>query len=96
MADRWDIFAMVRLADFARALEEKPALSLDNFLLALVEQERPDLICTYRHLHSGAWRWPYGLGEHLGEAEALSPEAACSRPPIFAWSERGEKAVNES
>lgn len=34
-------------------------------LLELVEQERPDLICTYRHLHSGAWRWPYGLGEHL-------------------------------
>lgn len=34
-------------------------------LLDLVEQQRPDLICTYRHLHSGAWKWPYGLGEHL-------------------------------
>jgi hypothetical protein len=34
-------------------------------MLDLVEAERPDLICTYRHLHSGAWRWPYGLGEHL-------------------------------
>ncbi len=34
-------------------------------LLNLVEQQRPDLICTYRHLHSGAWKWPYGLGEHL-------------------------------
>lgn len=34
-------------------------------LLDLVEARRPDLICTYRHLHSGAWRWPYGLGEHL-------------------------------
>ncbi len=30
---------MVRLADFARALEANPALSLDNFLLAAVEQE---------------------------------------------------------
>jgi len=34
-------------------------------LLELVETARPDLVCTYRHLHSGAWRWPYGLGEHL-------------------------------
>ena len=34
-------------------------------LLDAVEKDRPDLICTYRHLHSGAWRWPYGLGEHL-------------------------------
>ena len=34
-------------------------------LIQLVEKERPDIICTYRHLHSNAWRWPYSLGEHL-------------------------------
>ncbi len=34
-------------------------------LLALVESAGPDLICTYRNLHSGAWRWPYSLGTHL-------------------------------
>lgn len=34
-------------------------------LLGLVEQERPDLICSYRNLHSEAWRWPYSLGSHL-------------------------------
>ena len=34
-------------------------------LLQQVEQKRPDLICTYRNLHSGAWRWPYSLGSHL-------------------------------
>lgn len=34
-------------------------------LLELVEQQRPDLVCTYRNLHSGGWRWPYSLGEHL-------------------------------
>lgn len=34
-------------------------------LLDLVEQARPDLICTYRNLQSGGWRWPYSLGEHL-------------------------------
>ena len=34
-------------------------------LLALVESETPDIICTYRNLHSGAWRWPYSLGAHV-------------------------------
>lgn len=34
-------------------------------LLALVEEEQPDLICTYRHLHSESWRWPYTLGEYV-------------------------------
>ena len=34
-------------------------------LLELVESRKPDLIVTYRHLHSEAWRWPHSLGEHL-------------------------------
>jgi len=34
-------------------------------LLDLVEAHKPDLIVTYRHLHSEAWRWPHSLGEHL-------------------------------
>ena len=34
-------------------------------LLHLVLNEAPDLICTYRNLHSTAWRWPYSLGSHL-------------------------------
>ncbi len=34
-------------------------------LLDLVERERPGLICTYRHLHSDSWRWPYTLGEYI-------------------------------
>lgn len=34
-------------------------------LLELVERESPNLICTYRHLHSEAWRWPHALGEEL-------------------------------
>ena len=34
-------------------------------LLERVEEHRPDLVVTYRHLHSNAWRWPYSLGEHL-------------------------------
>ncbi|MCK5797551.1 MAG: hypothetical protein KAI47_10230 [Deltaproteobacteria bacterium] len=27
-------------------------------LLDVVEAKRPDLICTYRNVHSGGWRWP--------------------------------------
>ena len=34
-------------------------------LLELVETERPGLICTYRHLHSDSWQWPYTLGEYI-------------------------------
>lgn len=34
-------------------------------LLELIEGERPGLICTYRHLHSESWRWPYTLGEYI-------------------------------
>lgn len=45
-------------------------LSGDDFesvhqLLERVAERRPDLIVTWRHLHSSAWHWPYSLGEHL-------------------------------
>ena len=34
-------------------------------LLERVEEIKPDLIVTYRHLKSNAWQWPYSLGEYL-------------------------------
>ena len=34
-------------------------------LLESIEEHKPDLIVTYRHLHSSAWQWPYSLGEYL-------------------------------
>ncbi len=34
-------------------------------LLELVDTAKPDLICTYRNLHSSAWKWPYSLGTHV-------------------------------
>ncbi len=41
--------------------------SFDNIraLLDQVERHRPDLIVTYRHLHSDGWQWPNSLGEYL-------------------------------
>ncbi len=34
-------------------------------LLELIEAARPDLMITYRHLHSESWQWPYTLGEYV-------------------------------
>ena len=34
-------------------------------VLAVVEQHKPDLVVTYRHLCSDAWKWPFSLGEYL-------------------------------
>ncbi|MEE8326544.1 MAG: hypothetical protein V3R58_05845 [candidate division NC10 bacterium] len=34
-------------------------------LLEGVRAAAPDLVVTYRHLHSNAWQWPHGLGEYL-------------------------------
>ncbi len=34
-------------------------------LLGLVDASRPNLLVTYRNLHSSAWQWPYSLGKHL-------------------------------
>ncbi len=34
-------------------------------LLERVEGAAPELVVTYRHLHSNAWQWPYALGEYL-------------------------------
>ncbi len=54
-----------------------PAESVDFFLLTgadfrsaedllqLIAGYELDLICSYRNLHSSAWRFPYSLGEHL-------------------------------
>jgi hypothetical protein len=34
-------------------------------LLDIVEKQRPDLIATYRCLHSKAWQWVFTLGAHI-------------------------------
>jgi nucleotide-binding universal stress UspA family protein len=44
---------------------EKGDFTTVKDLLDIVGNKKPDLIVTYRHLHSEAWRWPHSLGEHL-------------------------------
>jgi len=34
-------------------------------LLKIVSENNPDLICSYRNLHSQAWKFPHSLGEYL-------------------------------
>ncbi len=34
-------------------------------LLRVVETARPDLVCTYRHLHTTHWQDPFTLGEYV-------------------------------
>ncbi|MAF67678.1 MAG: hypothetical protein CMJ84_18745 [Planctomycetes bacterium] len=46
-------------------LVDGDAFTTTGELLECVSTRRPDLICTYRNLHSEAWRWPHSLGEHL-------------------------------
>jgi len=42
-------------------------------LLERVEGASPDLIVTYRRLHSNAWQWPHGLGEYLDVLTQATP-----------------------
>ena len=63
-----------RVRSFLTTIDEGGAswdtLCADDFgsiqaLLESIEELKPDLIITYRHLHSEAWKWPHSLGEYL-------------------------------
>ena len=63
-----------RVRSFLTAIDEAgtrwDTLYGDDFvsvqaLLENIEKLKPDLIITYRHLHSEAWKWPHSLGEYL-------------------------------
>ncbi len=63
-------FTETAKAFFTRASGEWNTVTGEDFktvndLLEMVKSRKPDLIVTYRHLHSEAWRWPHSLGEHL-------------------------------
>lgn len=71
-----------RVRDFLSVLGEAPTwMALDggrsetvDALMGLVEQEKPDLLVTYRNLHNAAWRWPYSLGRRL---DVLTQATSC-------------------
>ncbi len=79
-ADAADIASRVR--SFLTAIDQAgtrwDTLSGDAFasvqaLLESIEERKPDLIVTYRHLHSEAWQWPYSLGEYLDVMTQATP-----------------------
>ncbi len=43
-------------------------------LLSLVNDRDPDLVITYRHLHSDGWRYQFSLGEYV---DVLAQVATC-------------------
>jgi hypothetical protein len=42
-------------------------------VLAIVDQVKPDLVVAYRNLHSGAWRWPHSLSDHIEVLTQTTP-----------------------
>ncbi|MFH0945787.1 MAG: universal stress protein [Planctomycetota bacterium] len=72
-----------RLESFLSVLGDGPELRVEvvegerfqtvGDLLSLVETEEPDLVVTFRHLHSIAWKWPYSLGEHVDVLTQVAP-----------------------
>jgi len=61
-------------------------------LLEVVEEEKADLIVTYRSLYSECWRWPYSLGEHLDvlTQACTTPVLVMPRPDREAFWQRGD------
>ena len=51
-------------------------------LLQKVEAAGPQLVCTYRNLHSDGWRWPHSLGEYLDVLTQVAdaPVLVCPHP----------------
>ncbi len=49
-------------------------------LLDRVREAKPDLVCTYRNLHSTAWKWPYSLGSHLTALTQDTPQPVLVLP----------------
>ncbi|MBT4393681.1 MAG: hypothetical protein HOD33_00715 [Acidiferrobacteraceae bacterium] len=54
-------------------LDDGDSFTTIEALLERVNMRNPDLICTYRSLHSEAWRWPYSLGEYLDVLTQVAP-----------------------
>ncbi len=60
-------------------------------LLDLVAGATPDLICSYRHLHSDAWKWPHGLGEAIDVLTQATPH-----PVLLLPHPRGTRTIGET
>ena len=97
-AEAWS----ARVRAFLRVLDERApglqwkvvpgaAFTTVRDLLDLVEAEVPDLVVTYRSLHSEAWPWTYTLGRHV---DVLAQE--CPMPVLLLPNPHAEAQAPES
>lgn len=65
-------------------------------LLQLVESRAPDLIVTYRNLHSSAWRYPHSLGSQLDVLLQLAsaPVLVLPHPKLGKSPDNGENPLD--
>lgn len=70
-----------RATDFLAVLPEvtwtsvgREAFASPGDLLAMIDGQNCDLVVTYRHLQSDAWKWPHSLGTYL---DLLTQAAPC-------------------
>ncbi len=67
-------------------------------VLSLLDEVKPDLVCTYRNLNSDAWRYSYSLGIYLNALTRGSkiPVVVTPSPhesPDMAWQHRRTDSV---
>ena len=59
-------FRLVHIEDTGQwVIANKDDFSTTQGLLKIVDDHSPDLIFSYRNLHSRAWKYPHSLGEYL-------------------------------
>lgn len=65
-------------------------------VLKIIEVNKPDLICTYRNLHSKAWNYPHSLGQHLDVLlqRTLSPVLVLPHPDAQYASDHAVQNLN--
>jgi len=60
-------------------------------LVERLEREGAELVVTYRNVGSGAWRWPYSLGEYVDVLTQATAAAVLlvPRPEVGSWGGEG-------
>lgn len=67
-------------------------------LLEHIQKLGPQLLCTYRNLHSDGYKWPHSLGEHLDVLTQVAqvPTLVCPHPALVepsSFAEQGTERV---
>ncbi len=67
-------------------------------LLDEINQDEPDLVCTYRNLFSESWRYPFSLGEQVDVLTQVAPCPVLVLPhpaaePDARWQKNGTQEV---